>query len=309
MNGWNNMKLFVFGLGFSAQSAVKYLSPYIKGQKGWIAATSRSKEKIQEMENVGIKAHLFSGEKKGDDQLEKKLLEATHLLVSISPGQQDPVLAHYSDIIKQSKNLTWIGYYSTVGVYGDHQGAWVDETAQLYPVSKRSKERIVAEKGWRSLAYTINVPLAIFRLAGIYGPGRNAFVNLEKGKARRIIKQGQVFNRIHVSDIGLMTEKAAYLKLDGILNGVDDEPAPPQDVVEYAAIKMSKPVPEGIAFDKADLSPMGRSFYGETKRVSNKSTKQRLGIMLTYPTYKEALDTLWEDKNWQNVPPLKEIMT
>lgn len=302
------MKLFVFGLGFSATAAVNRLGPSCFESGGWVAATCRSEEKAETIRAAGLRAHIFSGEEAGNEQMRADLQEATHILMSISPGDDDPVLAHHQNDIAASKALQWIGYYSTVGVYGDHQGAWVDEAGELRPVSKRSKERVKAEGQWAALGEQLDVPVALLRLAGIYGPGRNTFMNFKKGIARRIIKPGQVFNRIHVSDIGAMTEAMAHQKAGGIFNGADNEPAPPQDVVEFAANMMGVDVPPDIPFDDADLSPMGRSFYGETKRVSNERLAQDLGIELEFPNYRKALTALWDDKTWDKQTPLKAMM-
>ena len=299
------MKLFVFGLGFSATAAVNRLGPSCFGNGGWVAATCRSDEKAETIRATGVRAHIFSGEEAGNEQMRRDLKEATHILMSISPGADDPVLAHHQNDIAASKALQWIGYYSTVGVYGDHQGAWVDEAGELRPVSKRSKERVKAEGQWAALGKQLDVPVALLRLAGIYGPGRNTFMNFKKGIARRIIKPGQVFNRIHVSDIGAMTEAMAHQKVSGVFNGADNEPAPPQDVVEFAANLMGVDVPPDIPFDDADLSPMGRSFYGETKCVSNGRLAQDLGIQLEFPNYRKALTALWDEKTWDKQTPLK----
>ena len=301
------MKLFVFGLGFSATAAVNRLGPSCFENGGWVAATCRSEEKAETIRAAGIRAHIFSGEEAGNEQMRADLQEATHILMSISPGADDPVLAHHQDDIAASKALQWIGYYSTVGVYGDHQGAWVDEAGELRPVSKRSKERVKAEGQWVALGKQLGVPVALVRLAGIYGPGRNTFMNFKKGIARRIIKPGQVFNRIHVSDIGAMTEAMAHQKAGGVFNGADNEPAPPQDVVEFAANMMGVDVPPDIPFDDAELSPMGRSFYGETKRVSNGRLAKDLGIELEFPNYRKALTALWDEKTWDKQTPLKAM--
>jgi len=300
------MKLFVFGLGYSATSAVNRLLPHCVASGGFVAATTRAPEKAAGFSAQGLRGHVFDGEQPGDARLRADLAEATHVISSIAPGEHDPVLLHHADDLKESRMLQWIGYYSTVGVYGDHQGAWVDEGGALKPVSRRSKERVKAEEAWIELAAACSVPLALLRLAGIYGPGRNAFINLDAGKARRIVKPGQVFNRIHVDDIARISEAMALQKAHGVFNGADDEPAPPQDVVEYAAIRMGVPVPPDIDYDAADLSPMGRSFYGETKRVSNRRLYDDLSIRLRYPNYRVAFDALWSEGDWREVPVLEK---
>jgi nucleoside-diphosphate-sugar epimerase len=185
----------------------------------------------------------------------------------------------------------WIGYLSTIGVYGDHQGRWVDETTPVSPGSQRSRQRVVAETAWLDFAARSGKRMQIFRLAGIYGPGRSAIDNLRDGTARRIVKRAQVFNRIHVDDIA-GTLAAAIGKLDAqytIYNVTDDEPAPPQDVVAYAASLLNLPVPPDIPFERAPLSPMGLSFYAENKRVSNARIKADLGVVLQCPTYREGM--------------------
>jgi nucleoside-diphosphate-sugar epimerase len=195
-------------------------------------------------------------------------------------------------------NLEWIGYLSTVGVYGDHDGEWVDEDTPCRPVSKRSVARLAAEEGWTRLATEAGVPLAIIRLSGIYGPGRNALKTVDEGKARRLIKPGQVFNRIHVADIGGATALLARQRLGGIYNVTDDLPAPPQDVVSRAAELMGVEPPPEVDFATADLSPMARSFYGENKRVTNARIKL-VGYTFLYPDYHAGLEGLLADGSWR----------
>ena len=249
---------------------------------------------------------MFDGERPGEG-LDAALHRATHLLISIPPGHEapagasagganaapgDPVLRWYRNaIVHAAPQLRWIGYLSTVGVYGDRGGEWVDETSTPDPVSPRSRERVGAEDAWREIANERGVPLAILRLSGIYGPGRNTFRNLSRGTARRLVKPGQVFNRIHVGDIAGALALLAERQLGGIFNVTDDEPAPPQDVVAAAAEIVGAPMPPEIAFEDADLSPMARSFYGENKRVSNRAIKA-LGYRFQYPTYREGLAAL-----------------
>jgi nucleoside-diphosphate-sugar epimerase len=194
--------------------------------------------------------------------------------------------------------LEWIGYLSTVGVYGDHDGEWVDEQTPCKPVSRRSVARLAAEDGWTRLADEAGVPLAIIRLSGIYGPGRNALKTLSEGKARRLIKPGQVFNRIHVADIGGATALLARQRLGGIYNVTDDMPAPPQDVVSEAARIMGVEPPAEMDFETAELSPMARSFYGENKRVSNARIKAS-GYSFMYPDYFTGLAALFDHENWK----------
>ena len=282
------MRLFVFGLGYSARAFVNQ----VRDRLEWAGATTRSIEKAAEMEGDGIEPFLFDGEIPGEG-IAEALSNASHVLVSIAPdGDGDPVLAHHRADLAAGRP-EWIGYLSTVGVYGDHDGAWVDEEAELRPVSERSVRRVAAEKAWLELAQETGIPVGIFRLSGIYGPGKNAFVNLEKGNARRLIKPGQVFNRIHVEDIAGALKASAERPATRIYNVTDDEPCPPQDVVEYAAGLMGVPCPPDIDFATAELSPMARSFYGENKRVSNARVKTELGYRFRHPTYRDALDHMF----------------
>ncbi|MEM8795496.1 MAG: SDR family oxidoreductase [Pseudomonadota bacterium] len=305
--------LLIFGLGYSAVSAVNAMGHAGLLHAGSVHATTRSRDKASRLTEAGLHAHLFPNDDPGDQALKDALVTASHILVSIAPDTdplgRDPVLNRFADVLRESAALKWVGYYSTVGVYGDHDGAWVDETSECRPVSTRSKARVMAEKQWLDFGQQTGVPVAVLRLAGIYGPGRNAFVNFQSGRARRIIKPGQVFNRVHVADIAAITLAAANKRAGGLFNGSDDEPAPPQDVVEYAAKLMGEPVPPGIPFDEADLSPMGRSFYGETKRVSNDKIKTELGVSLSFPTYRDALNRLWEDGTWAKPETLRPLVS
>ena len=186
-----------------------------------------------------------------------------------------------------------------MGVYGNHDGAWVDEETEPKPVSKRSVQRVNAEETWLEASRKSGIPLAIFRLSGIYGPGRNAFMNIKKGTSRRMVKPGQVFNRIHREDIGQAVANAMAKNIGGIFNITDDEPAPPQDVVTYAhELKGIAPPPE-IDFETADISPMARSFYGENKRVSNRKSKDELGMVYRWPDYRTSLQRMLQEDSWE----------
>jgi nucleoside-diphosphate-sugar epimerase len=215
-------------------------------------------------------------------------------LISIPPGDRgDLVLAHFAETIASVARLDRIVYLSTIGVYGDHQGAWIDEDAPLEPNSTRNGARAIAEQQWLALGERTGKKITILRLAGIYGPGRNALVNLREGKARRIVKPGQVFNRIHVEDITRAIEAAfAANAPSGIFNVTDDEPAPPQDVIAYAAELLGMEPPPEVQFESGDLTPMARSFYSSNKRVSNRRLKQQLGVTLAHPTYRDGLRAL-----------------
>ena len=218
----------------------------------------------------------------------------THMLVSIPPDLEgDAVLRLLREEIAALPDLGWIGYLSTVGVYGDWQGQWVDETSPTRPKSERSLRRVQAERAWLDLGRETGKRVQVFRLSGIYGPGRSVIDNLKAGTARRIVKPGQVFNRIHVDDIAQVLAAAIDSpSTHGIYNVSDDEPAPPEDVVAYAAELLGLPTPPAIAFEAAGLDGMAASFWSECKRVSNARVKADLGLELLYPTYREGLKAL-----------------
>lgn len=286
--------LTIFGCGYSGRAIAKACRETF----GVAAGTTRSAEKAERLRDVAI-PYLYAGGEP-DTALADRVAETTHLVQSIAPGAEgDPLLELGADRLRQLlPRLRWVGYLSTVGVYGDHGGAWVDEETECRPVSRRSMERVAAEAGWLNFANVTGVPVAILRLSGIYGPGRNGFVNLAEGTAKRIIKKDQVFNRIRVEDIGGATRFLAMQGLGGIFNVTDDEPAPPQDVVNYAARLMGLTPPPEIDFETAELTPMARSFYGENKRVSNRKIRD-LGFDFAYPDYRTSLDSLWNCGNWR----------
>jgi nucleoside-diphosphate-sugar epimerase len=285
---------FIFGAGFSGLETGQQIAA--TGAK--VAGTTRSEAKFDRLRAAGMEPFVFSGQL--DATLTGRLSSVTHLLISIGPDDGgDPLVPEQGPILAASTpNLKWIGYLSTVGVYGDHDGAWVDETTDCKPVSARSVDRLKAETSWSAFADAKKVPLAILRLSGIYGPGRNAFCNLADGSAKRIIKPGQVFNRIHVEDIAGAVQHLSRQELGGLFNVSDDEPAPPQDVVTFAADRMGVPPPPEIDYDSANLSPMGRSFYGEVKRVSNAKVKAA-GYQFRHPDYRSAFDAMWQDGTWR----------
>ena len=294
------MNIFIFGAGYSSLAFVKRVG----AGSHKIAGTTRDEDKLPGLTENGIEPFLFDGETSNSD-INARLKEVTHLLISIAPPRDtqgndvDPVLNVFGDtIINSMPNLQWIGYLSTVGVYGNHDGAWVDETVSVTPVSARSIQRAIAEKSWIALSAKISVPLTIFRLAGIYGPERNAFRTIEAGRSRRLVKKGQFFNRIHVADIAQAIELAAPKKCNETFNITDNEPAPPQDVVTFAHQLMQKEPPEELDFETADLTPMARSFYGENKRVSNAKSKQVLGLEYAYPDYRTSLSRMWDENDW-----------
>ncbi|MEM9974937.1 MAG: SDR family oxidoreductase [Pseudomonadota bacterium] len=275
-----------FGHGFSARALGATLI-----DAGWeLIGTTRSLEKANALRAAGVTALLWPG-----DDIGPALQRASHVLTSVAPGEDgDPVLGqHRDELAHAAPHLEWVGYLSTTGVYGDHGGGWVDEDTALTPATKRGEMRRVAEAAWQALAVETGLPLHIFRLAGIYGPGRGPFAKVRAGTARRIVKEGQVFSRIHVEDIAqVLAASIARPKPGAIYNLCDDDPAPPQDVIAHAAELLGLPLPPAIAFEEAELSPMARSFYAESKRVRNDRIKEELGVTLRYPSYRDGLAAL-----------------
>ena len=295
MSNSSGDKLLIFGCGFSGEAIARLAA----GNFAAITGTTRDAAKADRIRNAGAEPLVFEGETLSPE-LVSRLAGTTHLLVSIAPGEAgDPVLNALEKSEAALPALKWAGYLSTVGVYGDHGGAWVDEQTEPRPVSKRSRQRLEAETAWRDFAGARGLPLAVLRLSGIYGPGRNAFVNIANGTARRLVKPGQVFNRIHRDDIAAAALAAARKKADGIFNITDDEPAPPQDVVTFAHELAGVAPPPETDFETADLSPMARSFYGENKRVSNAKSKAELGLAYAFPDYRTALTRMWREESWK----------
>jgi len=289
-------QVFIFGAGYSGKAFAR-----ANGEAAAVFGTTRSPEKFESLQQAGIAPLLFDGAL--TPEISVTLEKTTHLVISVAPEEAgDPVLLAARQAIAAMPALRWIGYLSTVGVYGDYGGAWVDETAACRPVSKRSVMRVEAEQAWLELGREIGKPVAILRLSGIYGPGRNALVNLENGTARRLVKPDQVFNRIHCDDIAGALWHLVDGNTGGIFNITDDEPAPPQDVVTYTAGLMGIEPPPEIPFDSAQLSPMARSFYGENKRVANKAIKAA-GYRFRYPDYRKAFDRMWADGSWRDGEP------
>ena len=276
--------LLCIGCGYSARAMARR----VLDAGGRVTGTTRSDDKAERLKAEGITPAIWPG---GD--LASQIAGASHILHSVSPGSDgDPVLTKLGPQIAEARP-SWFGYLSTTGVYGDHGGDWVDEDTPLAPSTQRGAERVRAEAAWQALAARTGLPLHIFRLAGIYGPGRGPFAKVREGTARRIVKPGQVFSRIHVDDIAETLIRSANAPSPGrIYNLCDDDPAPPQDVIAHAADLLGRPRPPKIAFQDADLSPMARSFYAESKRVRNDRIKAELGVRLRYPTYREGLQAL-----------------
>ncbi|WP_300516058.1 SDR family oxidoreductase [Aliiroseovarius sp.] len=265
-------RLLIFGYGYSARALAEVLRA-----EGWeVRGTTREGSDALRWPGTDMSTHLDW---------------ASHLLISIAPNADgDPVLNTLKDDIEKAQ-FDWVGYLSTTGVYGDHGGGWVDESSPLTPATKRGQQRVEAEAAWRAL----NLPLHIFRLAGIYGPGRGPFAKVRAGTARRIVKPNQVFSRIHVEDIAqVLAASIARPNPGAIYNVCDDEAAPPEDVLAMAAEMLDLPVPPAEDFATADMTPMARSFYAESKRVRNDRIKGDLGVQLAYPTYREGLAALLE---------------
>ena len=284
--------LFCFGLGYSAQALARHLL-----KQGWtVSGTVRNADKAGPRDKR-IKALAFDGSGPGEE-VRSALKQATHILVSAPPGEAgDPVLAcHGADIAAQAGHLKWIGYLSTVGVYGNQGGVWVDEETPPAPVNERGRRRLAAELDWAALGAKAGIPVAVFRLAGIYGPGRSPFEKLKRGEARRIVKPGQIFNRIHVNDIAavLAASIARPPETFRVYNVCDDEPAPPQDLTAFAAKLLGVPPPPEEPFETAELSPMAKSFYADNKRCRNARIKTELGVELAFPDYRAGLTALYE---------------
>jgi nucleoside-diphosphate-sugar epimerase len=268
--------ILFFGFGFSAEALARRLDP-----GDWqISGTSRSKEGAEAISDRGHQGIVF-------DALQAIPADVSHIVSSVPPdGDGDPVLRRFGREFA-SRKTQWLAYLSTTGVYGDHAGAWTDENTPLTPNTERGQRRLAAETAWMA------VQAHVFRLAGIYGPGRNQLLSILNGTAKRIIKPGQVFSRIHVDDIaGILLASMAKPHPGRAYNVADDEPCPPQDVVAFAARLLDRPIPPDTPYAEATLSPMARSFYAESKRVSNARVKQELGYRLLYPSYRQGLAAL-----------------
>ena len=282
-------RLFCFGLGYSALALAERLK-----SEGWmVAGTCRTPEKRVELERRGFRMHLFDRELPLADPA-AAFGDATHVLHSVPPDAGgDPVLSRFGDALAGLHRLQWFGYLSTTGVYGDRRGGWVDETSELIPTGERGRRRVAAEQGWQALRESRGLPVHVFRLAGIYGPGRSALDTVRGAGARRIVKPGQVFSRIHVDDI-VQVLRASIARPDPgtVYNLCDDDPAPPWEVLEFAAELLGLPPPPAVPFEQAQLSEMARSFYDDNKRVRNDRIKSALGVALRYPDYRTGLRAL-----------------
>jgi len=277
-------RLFIFGVGFSGLEIAR-----LARADGWtVTGTVTTREKADRLAAEGIATHLFDGTRPLSDAA---LVGTTHVLNSVppKPADGDPVL---NCCARQLREVRWLGYLSTTGVYGDTGGAWVDESVPARPNQPRSIARLAAERGWQALGLEIGAIVDVFRLPGIYGPSRSAIEQVREGRARRIDKPGQCFSRIHVADIAA-TVMAAITRPSpgGIYNVADDLPAPTKDIVAYACELLGVPIPPAIPWEQAApaMGDMARSFYTESRRAKNDRIKQQLGVRLRYPTYREGL--------------------
>ncbi|MFV0301302.1 MAG: SDR family oxidoreductase [Paracoccus sp. (in: a-proteobacteria)] len=274
-------QMLILGHGYSAG----FLTPLLRADGWQVAGTTRSR--ATEVAAAGAQPLLWPGD---EAAIRARIAGADAILVSAAPGPGgDPVLARFGEALRVARPR-WLGYLSTTGVYGDRGGGWVSEDSPLDPATGRGHARVAAEAAWRALADQAGLPLHIFRLAGIYGPGRGPFAKLRAGTARRIVKPGQVFSRIHAEDIArVLLASIARPDPGAIYNVCDDDPAPPQEIIAHAARLIGLPLPPAEDFASAEMAPMARSFYAESKRVSNAKIKRDLGIRLLYPDYPAAL--------------------
>ncbi len=282
-------RLFCFGLGYSAGALARRLRP-----RGWrIAGTTRHEAAVAALAADGVEAFVFDWDHPLADPA-AALAGTTHLLLSIPPDETgDPAAELHGRDIAACRGIAWAGYLSTTGVYGDRAGGQVDEAAALEPTSARAERRVAAERAWFELRHGSGLPLHVFRLAGIYGPGRSVLDQVRAGTAQRVDKPGQVFSRIHVDDLAAVLEASIARPSPGrVYNVCDDAPAPPAEVIAYACELLGREAPPLVPFQAAGLSPMARSFYRDNKRVSNRRIKEELGVTLAHPDYKAGLEAI-----------------
>jgi len=280
--------LLCFGYGFSA----RHLAPALIADGWTVSATTRAADRDPV---DGVRFISF------DEVSAADIAGASHLLVSAPPSEEgDPILLRYLELIIASPGIEWIGYLSTTGVYGNTDGAWVDETSSLNPSSPRSTYRIEAENAWLDLHRNHQSPVHVFRLAGIYGAGRSALDQVRAGRAQRVDKPGHKFSRIHAGDIAKVLEASiGRPHPGGVYNVCDDEPAPQAEVIAYACDLLGEPVLPLVPFDKAaeTMSPMARSFWKDNRLVDNSRIKDELGVALAYPSYREGLEAVFSSEN------------
>lgn len=286
------MTVLCFGLGYSARA----LGRRLLAEGVAVSGTARAAEGLFALARDGYGAMRFTGTAPGP-LVPHALSTATHLVISAPPGSAgDPVLTHHAADIRSAPRLQWIGYLSTIGVYGDRDGAWVDEDTPPAPSSERSRQRLAAEQAWQALGRDRGIAVAVFRIAGIYGPGRSQLESVRDGTARRIVKPGQVFNRVHVEDIAAIVHAAmAKPRMDAVYNCADNAPAPAHEVITFAAQLLGVTPPPEVLYDSAAFTPMGRSFYEENKRVSSAKTLAELGVSLAYLDYRAGLSAIYAE--------------
>jgi hypothetical protein len=290
-------KLFCFGYGYTCDHLEHVLRS--SGEDWEVEGTTRDPDKKADLGRRGIRAHVFDYTCPLGDPL-YTLRDVTHLLISTPPGDEgDPAFMMHAGDIVELKNLEWVGYLSTTGVYGDRQGEWVDETSELRPSSKRGSRRVRAEEQWRAMRRAHDLPVHTFRLSGIYGPGRSALDSVRAGVARRIDKPGHAFGRIHVEDVARTLLTSMNNPDPGrVYNVTDDYPAPSHEVIAYACELLGLETPPLIPYEEADLAPIARSFYSDNKRVHNSRIKEDLGITLKYPDYRSGLAACLEAEQY-----------
>jgi nucleoside-diphosphate-sugar epimerase len=287
--------MMFFGFGFCAAA----LAPRLQAQNWQLSASCRTPEKAAQLQARNIRPIIWP--EAGALLSADALTGVSHALISAPPNEAgDPTLASAGEALASiAGDLQWLGYLSTTGVYGDHGGAWIDEDTPAGTIGARGQKRVDAETQWRAFSEAHGVPSMYFRLAGIYGPGRNQLTSVVNQTARRIDKPEQVFSRIHVEDIAtILAASMARPDAGRAYSVCDDEPAPPQDVVAYAAELLGQSPPPLVPFEAAELSPMARSFYGDNKRIRNQRIKDELGVTLAYPSYREGLKALFDAKDY-----------
>lgn len=295
------LKLFCFGYGYTAQAlaaALKAENPHIE-----LAGTTRDFDKMRALKAEGVKAYVYDNDHPLDDPFHA-LDGVTHVLLSVPPDDNgDTVFIEHAEDLLRIDTIQWVGLLSTTGVYGDRNGEWVDETAEMRPTSKRGSRRALAESQWLSLFAGYRFPVHVFRLAGIYGPGRCALDAVRAGNSRRIYKPGHAFNRVHVDDIvQTLMASMAQPHAGSVYNVSDDYPSPSHEVIAYACTLLGMQVPPLISFDEVDQAPMARSFYLDNKRVRNDKIKAELGVKLKYPDFKSGLDACYEAERSNRTP-------
>jgi len=287
--------MMFFGFGFCAAA----LAPRLQAQNWQLSASCRTPEKAAQLQARNIRPIIWP--EAGALLSADALTGVSHALISAPPNEAgDPTLASAGEALASiAGDLQWLGYLSTTGVYGDHGGAWIDEDTPAGTIGARGQKRVDAETQWRAFSEAHGVPSMYFRLAGIYGPRRNQLTSVVNQTARRIDKPEQVFSRIHVEDIAtILAASMARPDAGRAYSVCDDEPAPPQDVVAYAAELLGQSPPPLVPFEAAELSPMARSFYGDNKRIRNQRIKDELGVTLAYPSYREGLKALFDAKDY-----------